>query len=223
MATFTDCPPVLSFSEGKACILHALRSHWLKPRNMPLFRCRSWPRCSALSVGAQLMSHSNVPGLWLEFGAFSGASARWLAGIHSPIYSFDSFRGLPEQWREPDLAVIHEQTRAAGGGRRWFLNERQKAMNISRDFLSRGSFDKGGRPPFMDRRIRWQIGLFNETLPRFLTTSLRGSSNVSFVHIDCDIYSSAALVLQLLEQRLSPGAVLVFDELINYNPLAELI
>jgi hypothetical protein len=32
------------------------------------------------------------------------------------------------------------------------------------------------------------------------------------VHVDCDLYSSTDVVLRLLEERLSPHAVLVFDE-----------
>merc|ERR1712216_363530 len=57
------------------------------------------------------------------------------------------------------------------------------------------------------------VGWFNESLPRFLA---QHANNVSLVHIDSDLYSSASTVLTLLGPRLSPGAVLVFDELINY-------
>jgi hypothetical protein len=78
-------------------------------------------------------------------------------------------------------------------------------------FLGRGAFSKQGQPPFNStERLRWHVGWFNETLPPFL--GRRPSQNVSFVHIDSDLYSSARTVLGLLAQRLSPGAVLVFDE-----------
>lgn len=39
---------------------------------------------------------------------------------------------------------------------------------------------------------------------------------VSFVHIDCDLYSSTKTVLQHLSPRLRPGSIIVFDEYFNY-------
>lgn len=38
---------------------------------------------------------------------------------------------------------------------------------------------------------------------------------VSFAHIDCDVYSSAKYVLDQLKDRMIPGTVLLFDEMIN--------
>lgn len=144
--------------------------------------------------------------LWLEFGAWSGRSTRRIIRGRSPLpkaatplYSFDSFRGLPEDWRSPTFASA------------------DSSRSYARAFYSRGSFDRRGRPPFRDSRVEWVVGWFNETLPAFLRAHTR---NVSFVHVDCDLYSSASLVLRQLEQRLSPGAVLVFDELINYPEYA---
>ena len=40
---------------------------------------------------------------------------------------------------------------------------------------------------------------------------------MAFAHIDCDCYSSAKVVLDLLAPRLRRGTVLVFDELMNYS------
>ncbi len=38
-------------------------------------------------------------GMILEFGVFKGASIRFLASLtHEPIFGFDSFEGLPEDW-----------------------------------------------------------------------------------------------------------------------------
>ena len=71
-------------------------------------------------------------------------------------------------------------------------------------------------PPYQDRRIGWRVGWFNETLPRFLEERHAAPRNVTFLHLDADLYSSTDTVLRALESRLSPGAVLCFDELINY-------
>lgn len=56
-------------------------------RNAPNFR-----RVSA--EAAQRDGH------WLEFGVFQGSSARVLAALHTPLWGFDTFTGLPEPWRD---------------------------------------------------------------------------------------------------------------------------
>lgn len=41
-----------------------------------------------------------VPGLWLEFGVFKGHSLNKIAACTTAtVYGFDSFQGLPEDWR----------------------------------------------------------------------------------------------------------------------------
>lgn len=51
----------------------------------------------------ELAVHSALGGgLWLEFGVFRGASIRRIGNAAPPdahIYGFDSFEGLPEDWR----------------------------------------------------------------------------------------------------------------------------
>ncbi|OBA99591.1 hypothetical protein A5662_15315 [Mycobacteriaceae bacterium 1482268.1] len=56
-------------------------------------------------------------------------------------------------------------------------------------------------------------GLFEDTLPGFLATT---DEAIAFMHVDCDLYSSAKTVLDLTSERLAPDAVLVFDEFFNY-------
>ena len=56
-------------------------------------------------------------------------------------------------------------------------------------------------------------GLFEETLPVFLAET---DESIAFLHVDCDLYSSAKTVLNLTADRLAPDAVLVFDEFFNY-------
>ena len=135
--------------------------------------------------------------LWLEFGAWSGRTARIIRDAafevnKSGVTSFDSFEGLPEDWRGDPL------------NRSWAI----------RQFLSRGSFSRRGRPPFHEHGIRWEVGWFNETLPAYL--SRHPTTPISFVHIDCDLYSSTDIVFRLIEDRLTADAVIVFDELVNY-------
>lgn len=57
------------------------------------------------------------------------------------------------------------------------------------------------------------IGSFDDSLPEFLK---KVKGNISFVHVDCDLYISAKTVLSLCESRIVPGTVIVFDEYFNY-------
>lgn len=56
-------------------------------------------------------------------------------------------------------------------------------------------------------------GMFDETLPNFLKEN---KEYISFIHIDCDLYSSAKYVLFALSDRITQGTVIVFDEFYNY-------
>lgn len=57
-------------------------------------------------------------------------------------------------------------------------------------------------------------GFFDQTLPGWLA---RNDGPVGFVHIDCDLYGGAIFVLQSLTERLANGAVIVFDELSDWQ------
>jgi hypothetical protein len=73
---------------------------------------------------------------------------------------------------------------------------------------------KVAAPPAVRRNCALVPGWFRDTIPAFLAEH-RGE--VAFLNIDCDVYSSAREVLFGLADRLRPGAVLYFDELINYD------
>lgn len=68
--------------------------------------------------------------------------------------------------------------------------------------------------PLVPRNCRLVPGWFAETIPEFLR---QNREPIGYVNIDCDIYSSARTVLFGLGERLQPGAILYFDELINYD------
>jgi Macrocin-O-methyltransferase (TylF) len=55
-------------------------------------------------------------------------------------------------------------------------------------------------------------GLFADTLPRSFADN---SGPVAFAHVDCDLYSSTATVLEHIG-RLGRGSIVVFDEYFNY-------
>ena len=62
-------------------------------------------------------------------------------------------------------------------------------------------------PVFNDIRVTLHKGLFKDTLPCDMGV-------LSFVHIDCDLYSSTVTVLDNIE--VEPGTIILFDEYHGY-------
>ena len=56
-------------------------------------------------------------------------------------------------------------------------------------------------------------GWFNQTLPDFLQ---QHSGQIDLLHVDADLYSSAAYVLESLASRIRAGTIIVFDEYLNF-------
>jgi hypothetical protein len=78
----------------------------------------------------------------------------------------------------------------------------------------KGAFDLKGRMPRVAPNVRLIKGWFSDTVPEFLASS---SDLFAFVHIDCDTFEAATLVLSLLKPRLRPGTVVIFDEFFGYR------
>jgi hypothetical protein len=134
---------------------------------------------SDLNLMSAAVSRADPNGLFLEFGVASGRTITHLAShIKTPIYGFDSFEGLPEDWR-------------TGFGKGFF---------------------SGSLPP-VPANVSLIKGWFNETLPVFLS---QHEGNVSFLHVDCDLYSSTKCIFDLLGDRISKGTIIQFDEYWNY-------
>lgn len=140
--------------------------------------------------------------MWMEFGVYSGYTAGLMAerlqelsddGMDvAHLYGFDSFQGLPEDWQKGYRDVSAYQ---------------------------KGEFSNR-KAPFVHPKVRWVKGWYNESLPRFLQRELgRHRSmqrNVTLLHMDADLYSSTAPVLELLEPLIAPGCLVDFGELVNY-------
>lgn len=72
-----------------------------------------------------------------------------------------------------------------------------------------GHFDLGGQLPTVPANVTLVKGWFNETLPPFLE---KYPEKVSFIHMDCDLYSSTMTVLEALRERLQVGTQIVLDD-----------
>ena len=67
--------------------------------------------------------------------------------------------------------------------------------------------------PSVPENVQFQIGMFDESIPKFLAEH---EDPVSFLHVDCDLYSSTVTIFDALGPRLQPGAIVLFDEYYNF-------
>ena len=145
-------------------------------------------------IDAEVMKYAceqiTLDGFILEMGVCTGRTINFIAALNprKVIYGFDSFCGLPEPW--------HGRT----------------------DFgFPQGVFafkDPTLRPPVL-HNVRLITGLFQDTLPSFQEQIL-GTKPISFLHIDCDIYSSTKTIFSELSNNIVEGTIILFDELYNY-------
>jgi Macrocin-O-methyltransferase (TylF) len=132
-----------------------------------------------LDLLSEAVSVAPQNGLFLEFGVATGRTIRHIASrVRSRVYGFDSFRGLPSDWR-----TGFEKDRFAGSA------------------------------PTVPENVSLIEGWFSESLPKFLEEHLE---DASFIHVDCDLYSSAKCALDALSDRIVKGTVIQFDEYWNY-------
>jgi O-methyltransferase len=74
-----------------------------------------------------------------------------------------------------------------------------------------GAFSAGGEIPAIgDERCRFVKGLFQETLPEWL--SGREFTRRTILHLDADLYTSTMMVLTQFLPKLRSDAILIFDE-----------
>ena len=126
------------------------------------------------------LERTSRPGLYLEFGVGYGTSINLIASaIPGPVYGFDWFAGLPEDW--PGIAP-------------------------------KGAF-RQEQLPVVRENVELVVGLFAETLPRFLA---KHPGSVAFMNVDCDLYSSTKTIFEHLGPRIESGTVIFFDEYFNY-------
>jgi hypothetical protein len=81
-----------------------------------------------------------------------------------------------------------------------------------RDNLGAGHF-KVNALPEVRKNVTLVKGWFDKTLPEFLRTH---PGDVSFLHVDCDLYSSTQTIFACLAPRIKPGTVIAFDEYFSY-------
>lgn len=138
----------------------------------------------------------NVPGDYLEFGVFKGASllhaqnAADGLGIQAMRFiGFDSFEGLPDE-AEQRRAIFYKGQYAC---------EEQRV----RTWLARHGADW--------RRLVLVPGFFDATLTPETKRKL-GVTKCAVAMLDCDIYSSTKLALDWIDDLVAPGSVVILDD-----------
>ncbi len=81
------------------------------------------------------------------------------------------------------------------------------------DIYSVGHFGVDGLPDVPANVTLWP-GEFAASLPAWLDAH---PGPAALIHIDCDLYESTRTVLSMLDGRIVPGTVLVFDELCDWT------
>jgi hypothetical protein len=169
---------------------------------------------------AQITSEALVEGDYLEFGVFRGNSFveafrslrqvyqdRWTDqdNLHSQEYrekvrcawedmrffAFDSFRGLPETVGLDSKSPEFAEGKFAASEKEFINNLRSQSVDMSKVVIVSGWY---------------------EATCRVETREKYGMKAASIIHVDCDLYESAKVVLQFIEPLLVDGTVLIFDD-----------
>ena len=69
---------------------------------------------------------------------------------------------------------------------------------------------KGKLPSISDERCHYEVGLFQETLYKFLEKYTLDRKMI--IHLDADLYTSTLFLLTTLSPKLKKGDILIFDE-----------
>lgn len=126
-------------------------------------------------------------GLWLEFGVYTGGTIRRMARRTTRNCVFGF-----DSFKGLPEAWEHRD----GGA------------------FPKGTFDLKHWRPQVPENVTLIEGWYCDTLPAFIKDH---PEPVTFLHIDSDIYSSAKEILTNLVPQIANGAIIVFDELVEYD------
>lgn len=128
-------------------------------------------------------------GSFLEFGVYAGATINLIADM----FSNETI------WGFDSFEGLPED---------WVTTDNKLIM-------PKGHFSVTNLPEVRNN-VRLIKGWFDQSLPMWLENN---TNNISFLHIDCDLYSSTKTVLNLLNPYIVRGTIISFDELYHFgNP-----
>lgn len=135
---------------------------------------------------------SQIDGDIVEFGCYEGTTSLFMQRVitstntSKTLHVYDSFTGLPKKSTE-DMSPIGEQFKQG--------ELRANKKNLIKHFQHAGL-------PMPTIHKCWFNELNNDDLPK----------QIAFAFLDGDFYNSILDSLRVIEDRLSPGAVIVIDD-----------
>jgi len=76
----------------------------------------------------------------------------------------------------------------------------------------KGHFALENMPDF-EKNVVVHKGWFDDSIPPFVKEN---DGNISFLHVDCDLYSSTKSIFKGLDRQIVVGTIILFDEYFNY-------
>jgi hypothetical protein len=136
------------------------------------------------------ISAVTLNGMWMEFGVGMGSTINFIAANNNDrrMIGFDSFEGLPEDWKMSDTLTYIKG--------RYSLN--------------------GTLPPVKNRNVELITGYFSDTLPYFLQKQEQKCAFVH-IDCDLYSSTLYVLDTLNKFDKLVPGTIILFDELYNYQ------
>lgn len=147
---------------------------------------------------------ADADALVLDLGVWIGWSTRLTADASGrPVYGFDTFEGLVEDWQIDDQLVIKRGT--------FSLTE-----PLAKRFITdTGVTLRDGIPPALGRDVQFIKGSTYDTLEPFLAS--KPAAPIALFHMDLDTYESCLHALETCKDRFVEGSILVFDEYLVTN------
>lgn len=152
------------------------------------------------------LEYVTLKGLWLEFGVYRGRSICTFADNNNGemIFGFDSFEGLPEFWDPENPQGVYSLGGQIPAGAICGNNDDNPGMYSKEP-------TKTIRP--WPKNVTLIKGLFQDTLDDFLQSN--AEIPISFIHLDCDLYSSSKFVLDKVKNRFRDGTILLMDDIVS--------
>ena len=143
-----------------------------------------------------LMNKSPNDGVIVECGVGTGETLSVITKVsNKKIYAFDSFEGFPEQTSKHDHKNISNILK--------FSKWHYKLMTI--DLVKQNLINDDVKADDIEKRIIFRKGFFPNSFQGF-------NEEISFLHLDVDLYNSYKDCLEFFFPKLKKGGIVTFDE-----------
>jgi hypothetical protein len=193
-----NMPPVPSINEGNQVLHFKIKNKpYENDVNAVKFVKKYLTAAKKLRADSEVIRFGSdavtLNGAFIEIGTIVGKNSNFIAALNpfKKIYTFNFQKGLPTDWKRPDLKF--------SAGTFAFRND---------------SYN----PPLLANVIAYK-GNFNEILPTFKKEVLNNTP-IALLYVDTMSYEPTKQAFTAFEDNIVPGTIIIFDEFYNY-PNAE--